>query len=236
MKVKNSTKIVVHSKNGNADPVPEVPPADTPPADAPPKETPPAPVPEVPAVPPATPPKEDEKTLEELAKDNPAVAKLLDDKRQADIDAAKALEDEAVKNGDWKKLAEERGEKVTELEGKAKNTMEALTKYKGSLKIVLDTMLKKVSEDKVDLIPADYSERQKIEYISKNANLLGVSNFFGGDGQVPSGDEPNLSEELKLEKEIDELNGKDNLTQPEHELLFAKSTALKVLREKKEDK
>lgn len=178
--------------------------------------------------------------LETLAKINPNVAKFLEEKtglekKLGDIETAKQKEEreKAEKNGDWQKLAEERLAKATSLEEELAKVNGQLGKYVGSVESILKDMLKTIPADKQALIPADYSARQKLEYITKNAKILGVKPIASIDKIDPSDDTPAGTDEEKLIKEFEELKAKTNRTQAEDKLMYEKASKIKELRAKK---
>jgi hypothetical protein len=86
-------------------------------------------------------------------------------------------------------------------------------------------------EDKRSLIPENVSVLNKIEYIRKNAALLGVSLIGSkGSGIPPNENDPPVNDEMKLVKEIENLMAKPNKTPQEEDLLWEKSKKLKELR------
>lgn len=191
-------------------------------------------------VPPAI--KVEEADLETLAKSNPHVAKLLDEKRQREADDAKsaeerkkAEEEDAKKKGEWQKLADERGAKLTEAEGKLKTKDEMLGKYVETTKAVLAKFLALVPKERQSLIPADFSERQKLEYVMTNLEALGVTSAFGKGGDIPKNDDaPNATEEGKIVARIDELTKKGGArTRAEDSEMFELAGKLKAIRQKK---
>lgn len=157
--------------------------------------------------------------LEELAKTNPAVAKLLDDqKKRKEEDEARAKaeeerkEKEAKEKGDWQKLAEERGVTVEQLKKDLQKKDEILGKYVGSTKQILAEVIATIPKENLGLIPEDFSPREKLEYITKNAKLLGAKIVGAGKGGKVDGNdvEPPSSELEKLNNEFTELQKKPN--------------------------
>ena len=129
--------------------------------------------------------------LEELAKVNPHVAKLLSDKTEADAKEAARIKKEeddkrkaAEEKGEWQSLAQSEKTKREELEGKLAEKEELLGKYKGSVDQVLKEILSTIPKENLGLIPEEFSPRQKLEYIIKNAKTLGakITNIKGDDG------------------------------------------------------
>ena len=186
-----------------------------------------------------------ELTIEELAKLSPAAAKLLeektareaaDKKREAD-EAAKAEED-AKKKGEWQKLAEERGVTIETLKKELGTKEEILGKYVGSTKQILAEVMKTIPKENVGLIPESFSPREKLEYITQNAKLLGATIVGSGKGgKVDKNDaDPNATDEEKLATEIEELRKKPNKTQTELNVMFEKAQQLKKLQTAKKNK
>lgn len=183
-------------------------------------------------------PEAGEKSLEELAKDNPALQKLLDDKKKLEEDAKKAAdeakakaEEDAAKNGEWQTLAEQRKAEADKLKGDLDKKDEILGKYVGSVKSILAEVMKTIPKEKQGLIPDNFSPREKLEYITKNAKLLGASVAGAGTGGVdPNEVEPPADEEGKLVAEIEELNKKENKTSSDHTKAFELAKKLKELR------
>ena len=178
------------------------------------------------------------KTIEELAKDNPELQKMLDDKAQleadkkkAEADAAKAAEEAAEKKGEWKQLAEERKNELDKVNAELGKKEEILGKYVNSTKAVLKDVMATIPEENRGLVPDNFSPREKLEYITKNAKVLGakVSNAKGG-GVPPNDDGSAPTEEAKLVNEIQELRDKENKTQSDHTKIFDLSKKLKELR------
>ena len=205
----------------------EVPPGGDPPPAEPPKD------PEQPPTPPIDPAKA---SLEELAKTNPDVAKMLADKQESDNKLADLLkkgeEDERKKQqeqGKWQELYEDEQKKNADLSKELNKNQEILGKYQGSVDKILEGVMKTIPEERRGLIPSDFSSRQKLEYITQNAALLGAK-VTGGDGGVPPSDPPPVAtEEQQLIKEVQELADKQNKTAQEQELLWEKSQKLKQL-------
>jgi len=159
-------------------------------------------------------------SLEDLKKANPDVAKALQEaedlkSKQAQAEKDKEEADRKAKEdaGKWQEIAEEEKRKRLEIEGNAKKSEEVLGKYKETVTSILDNTLKSIPEDKRALIPADYSPRKKLEYITNNAKILGVNmSPANKGGDVPPNDKDiNLDEESKVTKEYEELlkKGKD---------------------------
>jgi len=178
--------------------------------------------------------------LDELAKVNPHVARMMAEKADADkklAEAAQAEEDrkreEAEKKGEWQKLSEEEREKRKAAEAKAAKAEALVGNYKQTVDGIVTNMLKDIPEEKKALIPAQFNSRQKLEYITTNAKFLGinVANNKGG-GVPPNENEPNLDEESKVRKEFEELRVKQNKTSTEEQHLVELAKKLKELASK----
>lgn len=177
--------------------------------------------------------------LEELAKVNPKVKKMLDDKaasdkKIADQEAAEAKrkEDDLKARGEWQKLAEDAQSKATGLEEKLKEKEEMLVKYKGTVEGVVDSIIKTIPEDKRNLVPAKFSPREKLEYIVQNAASLGATVSFtqGGKPDKSDTDTGNLTEDQKLVKEIADIEAKATKTPEDWTKHLELSKKLKDLR------
>jgi len=190
-----------------------------------------------------TPPKEgDRKSIEELAKTNPEIARLLKERKELEEEKAererKSEEErqEALrKNGEYQKLSEENSEKALGYKKKLDEVNALLDKYKGTVNEIRDEMLAQIPEEKKPLIPED-SAKNQIDYIRRNAKFLGVSliaTHKGGE-VPPNEDTPPLDEEGKLTKEFSELMKKENLTRTEDNRLLEVSKLLKQIRSRKQ--
>jgi len=167
----------------------------------------PVPFVETPPAPPA--PTDD---LAKLAETNPAVAKLLQERN----DAAKALADklaadeeaarkDSEKKGEWEKLAKDEEQRRKNAETLANERADMLGKYKGTTKLVLDALLAQIPEDKRGLIPTDFHDRQKLEYVIANAKYFGVS-VTNAVPPVPPGEKPPQAGDLaSLKAKFNEL-------------------------------
>lgn len=187
-----------------------------------------------PETPPAT------KSLEELAKDNPEIAALLEkDKKRVEEDEKRAKEQkekeekEAAEKGQWKELAEKRAQELEAEKQKTAQKEEILGKYVGSVKEILAETLKTIPKEKLGLIPDNFSPREKLEYITKNAKLLGAKVGSGAGGGVGGNDDdPPATEEAKVSKELEDLRKKEKKTEADHEKIFELSKSLKEIRAK----
>jgi len=215
---------VIHAQDGFAEPDG----GETPP---------PAPQPPVPPTPPAPsnePPKIDLETadLEALAAVNPAVAEVLKRQKEAEEAQAAAARQKAEEEGRLKDVIAEQDKKLAELQKKAKDNHELATKYAETVKNLVDETIKKLPEDKRNLVPSDYSPRQKLEYLTANAKWLGISPVGAGDGAVPPSTPPPGDERSQVIADIEALHNKSTdgtITALERELLYEKSKKLKEL-------
>ena len=179
----------------------------------------------------------DKKTLEDLAKDNPELQKLLDekkkledDKKKADDAAAKAAEEAAEKNGEWKNLAESRKQEADDLKKQLEQKEEILGKYVNSTKTILKEVMATIPEEKRGLIPENFSPREKLEYISKNAKVLGAKVSGSAGGVSPNDGDVAPTEEAKIQAEIDAIRKKEVKTQADHTKIFELSKKIKEVR------
>ena len=178
--------------------------------------------------------------LEELAKVNPKVRKLLDDMSEKEKALTlKEQEEEERKQkelearGEWQKLAEAAKEKATTLEKTLKEKEVMLVKYKETVEGVVDSIIKTIPEDKRGLIPTKFSPREKLEYIVQNAASLGATVSFVQGGKPDKSDEGtgNLTEDQKLVKQIAEIEAKATKTPEDWSTHLELSKKLKELRQ-----
>lgn len=185
-----------------------------------------------------------DKSLEDLAKVNPAVAKMLEDQedakkeRKEEEKKKKDAEDKkAGEDGKWQDLAEERKTKNESLQKELDKNGEILGKYVNSTKEILKNVIDTIPEENRGLIPEDFSPRQQLEYITKNQKLLGAKVSQAQGGKVGKNDDtPIGTQEEELIKEIGEFTKKarDNtITAAENEIFYEKAKALKELRAKR---
>lgn len=180
--------------------------------------------------------------LADLAKHNPALAKLLDDNKKRDEadtkradDEKKRIEEDAKKTGKWQELAESRGTELETTKTELTQKGEQLGKYVETTKLVLEGLKKSIPKENLDLIPADFSPRQQLEYIIKNGARLGVkTNAI--DGKVDKNDEtPAGTEVEKLEKRMTELQKKaTDRTATSAELQELRQVGMKITEVKRE--
>ena len=184
------------------------------------------------------------KSLEDLAKVNPKVAKILEDQEDAkknkekeDKEKKDAEDEKAAKDGKWQELAEERKTKADSLQKDLDKNGEILGKYVNSVKEVLKNVIDTIPEENRGLVPEDFSPRQQLEYITKNQKLLGAKVSQAQGGKILDNDKtPTGTEEEELIKEIGEFQEKSQkgtLTEAESEIFFEKGKKLKELRTKK---
>jgi len=180
--------------------------------------------------------------LEALAKVNPKVAKMLADnvdsqKRESDRIAAEdeAKRKDAEKNGEWQKLAESERVKRETAEKELAQKNEILGKYVGSIETILKEVLATIPEANRGLIPEKFSPREKLEYITANAKLLGAK-IVGGTGTIPKNDAtPNGTDEDKMVARLQVLIALGNKrTSTENQELRELGTKVTELRKAKE--
>ena len=227
MRYTKGSKIVCHRFNGNVEPVAN---------QAKPPE------------PPEPPKQEDKKepqkvSIEELAKTNPELAEMLKEReemKQKETERMEAerkrQEEDAQKKGEWEKLYGDSKKRVEELERDIDTTKKQLGKYAQSTKEILENTLKSIPADRHSLIPDSFSPREKLEYIMKNAKLLGASVTSAGAGVPKNDDGAPVNEEAKLIVEINDLqtkSQKQTLTPAEQTAFYEKAKQLKALRLKK---
>ena len=179
-------------------------------------------------------------SLEDLKKANPDVAKALQEMEDLKANSKKAEDDKAdaerkalEEQGKWQDIAKTEETKRKNAEDDLLKTKELLEKNQGTIKTILDATLKDIPEEKRALIPADYSPRRKLEYITENAKILGVNiSPANKGGKVDKNDDDlNLDEESKVTKEYEELLKKGGTRTPvENQLLIEKAQKIKEIR------
>lgn len=177
--------------------------------------------------------------LAELAKVNPAVADLLkkqkerDEQDEKDKQTRKEKEEkEAAEKGEFKQLAESRGQELEQTKGLLKQKDEQLGKYVDTVNTILTSVLATIPKENLSLIPDGFSPRQKLEYITKNAKLLGAK-IVGGAGSPINKSEvqPEGTEEEKLVARFQELQKKGSTrTAAENDELMKVGTKIKEIR------
>lgn len=179
--------------------------------------------------------------IETLAEKSPAIAQLLKEKKEADEklrgldDEAKKKEEEALKkNGEFEKLVGMRDGTIADLTKKLQEKEGLLGKYAESIKSILKDTLATIPKDKLGLIPSEFSDRQKLEYITKNAKLLGAT--IMGSGKIDNNDDDTTTgtEEEKMINRFDELQKKKDKTRTEETEMIELSRKIKEARKKKE--
>lgn len=160
--------------------------------------------------------------LEILAEKNPHVKKMLEDQRvRAEND--KKLEDDkkakeeadAIKNGEFQKVIENNNKKITDLSAESENQKKMLSNYKTTIVSILTTVKASIPKDKLSLIPDKFSEREQLEYIVKNAEILGAKSIFGKGGDIPPSDKPPIGTDLdKAIERFGELQKKGGAKTP----------------------
>lgn len=170
-------------------------------------------------------------SLEDLAKVNPTIRKMLDDQAKAALDAKKLADDEAGKKGEWEKLAKDREIEINTIKADNEKKSEIVGKYIESTKKVLANVFETIPKEKRGLVPASFSPREQLEYIIENAELLGAKVTNAKGTIVPENDgKPNATDEEKLQTEVNELIKKGaTRTMTESQILWEKSQALKKL-------
>lgn len=182
-------------------------------------------------------------SMEDLAKINPDVAKAMKEKKDAVEALAKKEEDKteeekevAKKAGKFQELYEGSEKENTKLKTQVDDKDKLLGKYKQSVQSILDETVKTIPKDKQQLIPEGFSPRQKLEYITQNANLLGATVTKKiGDKIDESDTTPAGGDEEKIVNELDELIKKGGTrTEAEGERMTKLSRDLKEVRAKKD--
>lgn len=182
-------------------------------------------------------------SVEQLAEKSPALAAILEAGKTATA-ALKTMQDEkaeadrkaAEAGGNFETLYKtEKAEKekalgiITQKDSLLAQKDEILGKYKGSVDTILADVVKTIPKDKQSLIPEKFSSREKLEYITKNAAVLGAKPIAAASTKIEPSDEIDTSDEGKLRKEVDDLVKKPNKTPAENSTLWNKSKELKAL-------
>lgn len=183
------------------------------------------------------------KSIEDLAKENAGVAKLLEDfsgvnKRLQEIEDEKKKKEieDAKSKGEFEKLYNDQQVEIKTTRENLDKATRLLDDYKKTTEEILAEVMKSVPKEKQGLIPSEYSPRKKLEYITANSAILGVTAMFKKGSDVPPNDGQPLNEEGTLVKEIEELRLKPNKTEMEYDLLMQKATKLKNLRIENDNK
>lgn len=212
-------QVVTHFQNGFADPAPEFVEIDGNKFEADPSDNTKAKVDEngkpvpytepAPADPanPADPAKDDlkDKSLEDLAEANPHVKKMLEDRAEEERKRIEAETKAAEEKGEWEKLATSRQQELDKLKADNAKKDEMLGKYVGTVKEILEQVKKDIPKENLGLIPDNFSPREQLAYITKNAKQLGVKGVGGGGGVKPNEAEPPTTDLAKAEAEYAEI-------------------------------
>jgi len=177
------------------------------------------------------------KSLEDLAKENPEVARMLAEKKRLEDEAAERAEKEDQerqealrKNGEFQTLAKEAEDRARKAKQEKDEAEAILGKYKGAINEIRDEMLSQIPEDRRGLVP-ETSAIKQVDYIRKNAEFLGVSLVKKkGSGVPPHEDTPPLDEEGRLTEELSVLAKKDNLTPTEQARMSEVAKLIKKIR------
>lgn len=179
--------------------------------------------------------------LEELAKVNPKLADFmkqaqenstkLTEKEKADQDAErKRLEEK----GEWEKIAKQNEDAAKKAQADLAKSNELLKAYKGTMSEALAALMAEIPDDKKALIPEAFTERQKFEYIIKNAEQLGAkSALTKKGGKVPGNDEEKPTDEaVTMQKRFDELAAKSGKSRVEETEMLDLAKKLKEIKNK----
>lgn len=181
--------------------------------------------------------------LEELATKNPHVKKMLEERKareeadkNAEIERKKKEDEEAVKKGEFQKLADERQKELDKKTTELDNAGKMLANYKKTVENILNSILPTIPKDKLGLIPENFSARERLEYIIKNADVLGAKTPMNKGGEVKKNDDnPVLNDLEKMQSRFDELlkkgSAKTNIEYAEQAEL---ATKIKKARTEKE--
>lgn len=183
--------------------------------------------------------------LEALAKVNPAVAKILADKKAAEdalaaynTDKEKSEREAAEKRGEWQTLAQTETQKREAAEKALKDREDLLTKYKEDTDFWLKTVMATIPKEKQSLIPSEFSSRQKLRYIMENAAQLGATVPGQKAAPIDKNDAQPVTTELqKTRNELNDLVKKGSARTREEEARMSQLAAtVKKLAAEKEDK
>lgn len=178
-------------------------------------------------------------SVDELAKLNPELAKKLQGAKELDewkikkeADDEEAKKEKAKAEGKFQDLFQESEKEKEVLKNAVAEKDKLLGKYKGSVETILKGVMATIPEEKQALIPDGFSPRQKLEYITQNAKLLGASVVTKiGDKIDESDTTPNSTDEEKMTNELQELIKKGgDRTETEDEQMTQLSRKLKELR------
>lgn len=191
--------------------------------------------------------KDDDKDLsnipfDELKEKHPKVAEKLKEAKKyreqlEDIKKKQKEREEQKKKkkGKYEELLKEKEKELEEIQSENKKRKSLLSKHKETIDRILEDIEEQIPEERRTLIPSNFSNRQKLEYIVENAEHLGAKVAINKGGDVPSNqDNPPLDREGKLQKEFQELMNKDDLSVREDQKLRELSKKLKEIRKSKE--
>ena len=171
--------------------------------------------------------------IEELAKSDPALAKILRENKAlrttAEATASQAEADkkaEMEKNGQFQELAAQADREKDIAVQKQKEAEALLEKYKTTVNTIKDNMMSQIAADKQSLVPEGSAGKQ-IEYILANSKHLGVSITSKGS-PVPKNEDAPIDDEGTDRKRFDELFEKDDLTRQEQAELNELSRKVKA--------
>jgi len=174
--------------------------------------------------------------LETLKKKNPEVAELVKEANEAKEKLTKKEEAEkeqekkkAKEKGKFQELYEVAETEIKQVKAERDEKEEILTKYVDTVKNILKGIENDIPEENKGLIPEDYSPRQRLEYITNNAKVLGVSVTSKGSKINSNEDTPNLTEEQSIRRRLKELDKKNTLTYEEEDEMFDLSQKLKAI-------
>lgn len=182
--------------------------------------------------------------LDTLAESNPAVAKLIADAKnaaealEAKTKAEQEAEAEALKSkGEFEQLYQGALGEVEKYKGEATKHSETLEKYKGTINTILEQVVADIPEDRVGLIPTDFSPRKKLEYITKNSAALGVKHSpISRGGDIPPNDKDMPTDDKsKLHARFVELQGKESLTPEEGQEFLNTAKEIKKINKQPND-
>lgn len=182
-----------------------------------------------------------EEQIEVIEKKSPSMAKLIKDKIEADkklagidADQKKKEEDDLKAKGELQKLLDMKEGSIADLTKKLTEKDTLLGKYSESVKSILKEVMATIPKDKQGLIPSEFSDRQKLEYITKNAKLLGASVVGSGKIENNDGDPVAGTEEEKMITRFTELQNKKDKTRTEEQEMIELARKIKEARKKKE--
>lgn len=182
-----------------------------------------------------------EEQIETIEKKFPSIAKLVRDKFEAekklagiDADKKKQEEDDLKAKGELQKLLDIKEGSIADLTKKLGEKDTLLGKYSESVKSILKEVLVTIPKDKQGLIPSEFSDRQKLEYITKNAKLLGATIVGSGKIENNDGDHVDATEEEKMINRFTELQNKKDKTSTELKEMTELARKIKDAQKKKE--